>query len=144
LLFVNSAAVEHQTGTRDMNQMGGLGAKMPFSSVTSLIATFSAAGVPPMAGFWSKLMIIIALWQCSHYAYATIAILASVITLAYLLSMQRKVFFGILPDSLQHIRESDTGTVLAAVVLAAIILAAGLFFPLLFNSFIVPIDSFLK
>jgi multicomponent Na+:H+ antiporter subunit D len=144
LLFVNSAAVEQRTGTRDMTRMGGLGAKMPFSNATSLIASFSAAGVPPMAGFWSKLMIIIALWQRSHYAYAAIAILASVITLAYLLSMQRKVFFGVLSENLRNIKEADAGIVLASVVLATIIIGTGVLFPLLFNSFMVPIDSFFK
>jgi multicomponent Na+:H+ antiporter subunit D len=144
LLFVNSAAVELQTGSTDLNKMGGLGAKMPFSNATSLIATFSAAGIPPTAGFWSKLIIIIALWQGGHYAYASIAILIGVITLAYLLLIQRKVFFGILPDELKNIKEAGIWIVLPAVVLAAIILGVGLFFPLLFNSFVVPVSSFLK
>lgn len=144
LLFVNSAAVEQRTGTTDMNRMGGLGTKMPFTSVTSLIAFLSTAGVPPMAGFWSKLIIIMALWQGSHYVYAFIAVLASVITLAYLLMMQRKVFFGILSDNLQDVREAGYGIVLPAVALATITVAVGLIFPLVFNSVIMPIGSFLK
>ena len=144
LLFVNSAAVEQQVGSTDMNKMGGLDAKMRFSSITSLIAMLSAAGVPPLAGFWSKLLIIIALWQRSYYAYAFVAILTSVITLAYLLSIQRRVFFGILPDNLQNITEAGIGIILPACLLAMIIVGVGLFFPLLFNSFMVPIDSLLK
>jgi len=94
LLFVNSAAVEKQSGTTDMNKLGGLGTKMPVTNATSLIAFLSTAGVPPLAGFWSKLIIVIALWQNGLHAYASIAVLASVLTLAYLLMMQRKVFFG--------------------------------------------------
>jgi multicomponent Na+:H+ antiporter subunit D len=144
LLFVNSVAVEQQTGTTDMNNMGGLEKRMPYSNVTSLVAVLSAAGVPPLAGFWSKLLIIIALWQCNHRGYAIVAILASIITLAYLLSIQRKVFFGILPDKLQHIKEAGIGIILPAAVLAGIILGIGLFFPMLFNSFMVPINSFFK
>jgi len=144
LLFVNSAAVEQQTGTTDMNKMGGLESKMPYSNATSLVAVLSAAGVPPLAGFWSKLLIIIALWQTSHYGYAIVAILAGIVTLAYLLVMQRRVFFGILPDSLVNIKEAGIGIILPAVVLAGVIIGVGLFFPMLFNSFMVPIDSFLK
>ena len=144
LLFINSAAVEQQTGTTDMNEMGGLESKMRCSSITSLIAMLSAAGVPPLAGFWSKLLIIIALWQCGYYAYAIIAVLASIITLAYLLAIQRKVFFGVLPDKLQNIKEAGVGITLPAVILAAIILAVGLFFPMFFNSFMVPVDSIFK
>lgn len=144
LLFVNSAAVEQQIGSTDMNKMGGLGAKMPVSNATSLIAMFSAAGIPPAAGFWSKLIIIIALWQSGYYAYATIAIVVGVITLAYLLAIQRKVFFGILPDELKNIKEAGIWIVLPAVVLASIIIGIGVFFPLLFNSFLVPVSSFFK
>ena len=89
-------------------------------------------------------MIIIALWQGSHYVYAFIAILVSVITLAYLLSIQRKVFFGILPDNLKDTKEAGIWIVIPAVILAAIIIGVGIFFPLLFNSFMVPVSSFFK
>jgi multicomponent Na+:H+ antiporter subunit D len=127
-----------------MNRMGGLGARMPVTSVTSLIGFLSAAGVPPTSGFWSKLIILVALWQSHHYIYAFIAILASVVTLAYLLSMQRKVFFGILSEKLQDIREAGYGIVLPAVVLAGITVGVGLLFPVAFNSVVMPIGSFLK
>jgi proton-translocating NADH-quinone oxidoreductase chain N len=144
LLFVNSAAVEEQLGTTDMNQMGGLGSKMPFTNATSLVAFLSTAGVPPLSGFWSKLVIIIALWQAGLHAYAFIAILASVLTLGYLLLMQRRVFFGILSPKWENVTEARAGIVIPAVVLAAIIIGVGLCFPLMFNSFLLPVGSFLK
>jgi multicomponent Na+:H+ antiporter subunit D len=94
LLFANAGAVESRTGTRDMDKMGGLASRMPWTGLTSVLATLSAAGVPPLAGFWSKLIIVMALWMSEYYAYATVAVLTSIITLAYLLFMQRRVFFG--------------------------------------------------
>ena len=144
LLFVNSAAVEKQSGTTDMNKLGGLGARMPVTSITSLIAFLSTAGVPPLAGFWSKLIIVIALWQKGLYTYAVIAVLAGILTLAYLLMMQRKVFFGILADGLQNVKEAGFGIVLPASVLAAITVGVGVLFPLMFNSVLMPISNFLK
>jgi multicomponent Na+:H+ antiporter subunit D len=144
LLFVNSAAVEQQTGTTDMNKLGGLGARMPVTNATSLIAFLSTAGVPPLAGFWSKLIIVIALWQSAHYVYAFLAILASVITLAYLLSMQRRVFFGILSDSLKEVKEAGFGIVFPAVVLAIITIGVGLLFPFIAGGFITPAVAFLN
>jgi multicomponent Na+:H+ antiporter subunit D len=117
---------------------------MPYSNATNLIAIFSTSGIPPMAGFWSKLVIIMALWQMGHFAYAAIAIFVSVITLAYLLTIQRKVFFGILPNELKHIKEAGIWIVIPAVTLAIIIIGTGLCFPLLFNSFIMPVSSFFK
>jgi len=144
LLFVNSAAVETQSGTTDMNKLGGLGTKMPVTNATSLIAFLSTAGVPPLAGFWSKLIIVIALWQNGLHTYATIAVLASVLTLAYLLLMQRKVFFGKLADGLVNVKEAGWGITAAASILATITVGVGVLFPWMFNSVLMPISSFLK
>jgi multicomponent Na+:H+ antiporter subunit D len=144
LLFVNSAAVEEQLGTTDMGQMGGLGARMPVTNITSLIAFLSTAGVPPLSGFWSKLIIVLALWQSGHYGYAVLAVLASVLTLAYLLGMQRRVFFGILAERWSEVREAGLGITLPALLLAAITVGVGVAFPLVFDSFMVPVASFLK
>jgi proton-translocating NADH-quinone oxidoreductase chain N len=144
LLFVNSAAVEEQLGTTDMSQMSGLGSRMPVTNITSLIAFLSTAGVPPLAGFWSKLMIVAALWQSGHYGYALIAVLAGVLTLAYLLVIQRRVFFGILAEKWSGLREAGLGITAPAIALAAITVGVGLAFPLAFNSFLLPVGSFLK
>jgi len=143
LLFVNSAAIESRLGTTDMDKMGGLSAKMPVTGATSVIGMLSAAGIPPLAGFWSKLIIVIALWQAGHTAYAAIAVLASILTLAYLLIMQRRVFFGKLGAGLDDTREAMPGITSAAVVLAAIIVGAGVFFPVFYNVIIVPIQEML-
>ena len=53
-LFLGSGSVIHSTGTEDMRQMGGLGKKMPVTSLTMLIGCLSIAGFPFFAGFWSK------------------------------------------------------------------------------------------
>ena len=142
-LFVNSAAVEAQTGTRNMNELGGLQSRMPVTSTTSLIAFLSTAGVPPLSGFWSKLIIIIALWTSGHQIYAMLAVLTSVITLAYFLSMNHRVFFGILLDKLANIKEAKPGILVPAVLLSLIIIGVGIFFPFILNTFILPVQSIL-
>lgn len=141
LLFVNSAAVESSLNTRDMDKMAGLAAKMPVTGATSIIASLSAAGIPPLAGFWSKLIIVIALWLSGYYLYAVIAVLGSVLTLAYFLSMQRRVFFGKLKDQFTNIKEAGPALTLPALILAGIIIATGVFFPLMLKTFIVPAGS---
>ncbi|MFH0940395.1 MAG: proton-conducting transporter membrane subunit, partial [Candidatus Omnitrophota bacterium] len=138
LLFVNAAAVEKQTGLKDMDKMSGLAARMPLTGTASIVASLSAAGIPPLAGFWSKFMIIVALWMSRYYGYATIAILASVVTLGYLLTMQRKIFFGNPDASSSSVQEAPFSLSLAAVVLSAIIIGAGLFFPYILKVFIFP------
>jgi len=143
LLFVNSAAVEKEAGTNDMNRMGGLSYRMPVTGATSVIGFLSTSGMPPLSGFWSKLLIIIALWQSSHYAYASVAILASLITLAYFLMMQRKVFFGKLAEGLENVKEAPFGILFTSVTLAVIIIGVGVFFPVIFNNFILPTKEIL-
>jgi len=143
LLFVNSAAVEKETGTCDMTKMGGISQKMPVTGTTSVIALLSTCGIPPLAGFWSKLMIVMALWQADYYAYATLAILGSIITLTYFLSMQRRVFFGKLASGMENLREAGGGMVTVSIILAAITVGAGIFFPFVFTNIISPIKELL-
>ena len=63
LLFLNSGSVQQATGTRNLDEMGGLAKRMPVTAATNLVGSLSIAGVPPLGGFWSKLLIIIALVQ---------------------------------------------------------------------------------
>jgi multicomponent Na+:H+ antiporter subunit D len=138
LLFINSAAVEDRTGTENLNELGGLQAKMPVTSITSLIAFLSTAGIPPLSGFWSKLIIVVALWQSGNVVFAFIAVIASVITLAYFLNLQRYVFFGKLKEGLENVTEAKYEYVFPAVFLALITICAGVFFHNVINTIIFP------
>jgi multicomponent Na+:H+ antiporter subunit D len=142
LLFVNAAAVDASTGTTDMTRLGGLSSRMRSTGITSLVGFLSAAGIPPLAGFWSKLLIIIALFKAGHPYYASLAILGSVVTLAYFLVMQRRVFFGQLVSGLENTREAGAWIVAPSIILAAITVGIGVFFPYLVNSIVVPIKVF--
>lgn len=143
LLFVNAAAVERQTGTTDMSKLGGLGGRMPVTGFTNVIALLSTAGIPPLAGFWSKLMIVIALWQAQYYGYAALAVLFSVVTLAYMLIMHRRVFFGKTPANLSTVQDAPVALLVPAVLLAAVTVGVGLGFPWLFNTFLFPLSGLL-
>ncbi|MFA5157103.1 MAG: proton-conducting transporter membrane subunit [Candidatus Omnitrophota bacterium] len=143
LLFVNSAAVGLQAGTTEMDDLGGLSSRMPVTSVTSIIGFLSASGIPPLSGFWSKLLIIIALWSAGQHFYALAAALASILTLAYLLIMQRKVFFGKLAPGLESVKEAGLGFSLVSIALALVTIMAGLFFPAVFVSVFEPVKQIL-
>ena len=136
LLFVNSASLEHRLDTTDMNAMGRLGSKMPVTAVTSVLGSLSAAGVPPLAGFWSKLIIIVALWQANLYAYAVVAVFLSVVTLAYLLLMQRRVFFGQSDSQSPLAGKARFELIAGELLLAGITVGVGLALPWLWGSFL--------
>ena len=131
-LFANCAAVEEQTGSVEMDKMGGLAERMPVTGITSAIAALSTAGLPPLSGFWSKLLIVIALWASGHYFYAALAVLASLLTLAYFLSWQRQVFFGELTEEMKKVTEAKIGLLIPAVFLCGITIGLGLLLPLLY------------
>ncbi|MHC4158631.1 MAG: proton-conducting transporter transmembrane domain-containing protein [Planctomycetota bacterium] len=56
-LFLCGGAVEQATGTADLEELGGLGKKMPLTFITFLIAALSVSGIPPLNGFVSKWMV---------------------------------------------------------------------------------------
>jgi len=128
LLFVDAAAILHQTGTRDMDQMGGLAHKMPVTGVSSVLGLLSMAGIPPLSGFWSKLLIVMAVWQVSS-GLAIAALCASALTLGYFLILQKKVFFGKVAPNMQEVKECNGSLQFVQVLLSAINVLAGLLFP---------------
>jgi NADH-quinone oxidoreductase subunit L len=54
LLFLSAGSVIHGVGTNDMMSMGGLRKKMPITATVFIIGALALAGIPPLAGFWSK------------------------------------------------------------------------------------------
>ena len=54
LLFLGAGAVIHAVGTNDIFEMGGLGRKMPQTTIVFVVGTLSLAGIPFFGGFFSK------------------------------------------------------------------------------------------
>jgi multicomponent Na+:H+ antiporter subunit D len=122
LLFLNSGSIIYATSERNMSKLGGLKNKMPVTSGSSLIASLSIAGVPPVAGFWSKLLIILGAIKAGYYFAGFWAVIVSILTLAYYLRMQRLVFYG---EEKIEAKESPPVMVFAMILLAIIALAGG-------------------
>jgi multicomponent Na+:H+ antiporter subunit D len=138
LLFLTSGSIQQATGTRNLDEMGGLAKRMPFTAATNLIGSLSIAGVPPLNGFWSKLLIIMALIQAGHPVFALIAVLASVLTLWYYLLIQRKAFFGKLNERWAAVKEAPFWMTASTVLLASLCVGVGLFFSVTIKSWIQP------
>jgi multicomponent Na+:H+ antiporter subunit D len=138
LLFLTSGSVQQATGTRDMDDMGGLAKRMPVTAVTNLVGSLSIAGVPPLNGFWSKLLIIVALVQAGHPVFAVIAVLVSVLTLWYYLIMQRKAFFGKLNEKWAAVKEAPFWMTAATVFLALLCVGIGILFSSTVSTWVQP------
>ena len=57
LLFEGAGAVLHATGSRDFDQLGGLGKRMPTTAATFLVGAAAISGLPPLNGFASELLV---------------------------------------------------------------------------------------
>jgi len=130
-LFVNAAALEQKAGTCDIDRMGGLGEKMPVTATSAALAFLSAAGIPPLAGFWSKLLIIIACWQAGYIVFAAAALFASILTLAYFLRLNSKVFFGEPAEDMDNVKEAGKPLCFAEILTSCITVGLGLGLPAL-------------
>ena len=63
LLFLEAGVIEHATGTRDMDRLGGLVHRLPRTAVITLVGTLGIAALPPLNGFVSEWLIFQGLFQ---------------------------------------------------------------------------------
>ncbi len=128
-LFLCAGAFEFRTGTREKGELGGLMKKMPITSTTCSIASLSISGVPPFNGFWSKLIIILALLKAGYWIYGSIAVLAAFLTLISFVRLQGSVLFGKLPEKFAGVKEAPFAMTLPLIVLAILCIGIGLAYP---------------
>jgi len=94
LLFLGAGSVIHAVGgEQDMRKMGGLKSFIPWTFLTMGIATLAIAGVPPLAGFWSKDEILWKAYQTSA-VYWGIGVVTAFITSFYMFRLLYMTFFG--------------------------------------------------
>ena len=134
LLFLCAGAVLHETGTTDLDRLGGLSKKMPVTTVLFLVGAFSISGIPPFNGFASKWLIYQATYQKAvesgniGFMLVTVCCLVtSTLTLASFVKVTQSVFFGQLPKEYEHVKEVPFGMRLGMGILAALCILTGIF-----------------
>jgi NADH-quinone oxidoreductase subunit L len=129
-LFLGAGSVIHALGgAQDITKMGGLARKIPITFVTFAVATAAIAGIPPLAGFFSKDEI---LWFAlaserggSSFLFA-LAALTALLTAFYMFRLLWLTFFGASrmdAATERHVHESPpsmTGVLVVLAVLSAI------------------------
>ena len=74
LLFLGAGAVAHATGTREIDHLGGLLKRMPWTGLTFLIGAVAISGLPPLNGFVSELLIYLGAFHGLTSAASTTAV----------------------------------------------------------------------
>jgi multicomponent Na+:H+ antiporter subunit D len=105
LLFLCAGAVFYRIGTWDLDRMGGLSKKMPFTTFCFFIGALAISGVPPFNGFVSKWMLYVGTYQKEYYFFTVVLILASVGTLSSFLKALDSAFLGQLKDEFREVKD---------------------------------------
>ena len=126
LLFLAAGAIYYATGKRDLNEMGGLARRMPFTTAMFVIAAAAISGLPPFNGFVSKLLIYESVFAV-HPALTVVALLTSVLTLASFVKVFQTAFLGPEKSVFTGVREVPSGMLFGMGVLTLAVLGATLF-----------------
>ncbi|MFX1492289.1 MAG: complex I subunit 5 family protein [Promethearchaeota archaeon] len=119
ILFFNAGAVEHETGTKDLNKLGGLLRSMPTTGYVMLIGSLAIAGVPLLNGFISKWMVYNACIAAGQPVFAFIAIFTSALTFAVFLRLLCSVFLGTTSATTANVHSAPKSMAAPSIVLAA-------------------------
>lgn len=128
-LFMMAGNVDHETGTRDVRQLGGLRKEMPYTMAGGLLAGLSMAGLPPLFGFIGKEVTYEAAFHfgSAGYLIVAVALLSNAALLAGALVVGYKPFFGTREAALTRTpHEAPLSMWLGPGVLAALGLLFGL------------------
>jgi len=129
LLFLSAGAVIHSlNGEQDIRKMGGLSKRIPITYNVFFIGTLAIAGIPPLAGFWSKDEIMAHAFVNHHYVLYLFAAIGAFLTSFYMFRLTYLTFYGqsrVAPEVDHHIHESPPVMTVPLMVLAGLAILGG-------------------
>lgn len=124
LLFLCAGSVIHAIHSNDIWSAGGLFKPMKITAITFVIAALSLAGIPPLAGFWSKDEILIAVFNSGNMVLFSFAIITVFLTAFYIFRLFFVVFMGKEKEK-SHAHESPMVMTIPLMFLAILSIIAG-------------------
>lgn len=133
LLFLAAGAVIHAVETQDLFRLGGLRKTMRITSIGFLIGGLSLAGIPPLAGFFSKDDVLGSVYVAAqthplYWPFFLLALVTVFMTAYYIFRAWFLTFSGTAPrdPTLPHAHEAPWTMTVPIVVLSALAVVAGL------------------
>ncbi len=137
-LFLSAGAVEKETGTTNLEKLGGLAQKMPVTAACFLIMALAISGVWPFNGFFSKELVYDAALERGWIFYF-IAVLGSFFTAASFLKLGHAAFLGRLNKENEKTKEAHSSMLLPMIIIAFVCVIFGVFNQLPLHNLIQPI-----
>ncbi len=96
-LFLGAGAVETFRGTGQLGRVSGLARSHPVLAAAFVVSALSLAGLPPLSGFFGKLLLIDAAFEAGRYGIGAVAVVVSFFTLMSMLKVWNGVFWNTPP-----------------------------------------------
>ena len=123
LLFLGAGVIIHAAHTQDMREMGGLARHLPVTTAAFGAGALALAGVPPLAGFFSKDEILAVLLHEHLYVAFGVVVFASALTAFYMTRLWFRVFMG--PEQTENLHEAHVSMLIPLSVLGIVTAVAG-------------------
>ena len=129
LLFLGSGSVIHATEEQDMNNLGGLAARMPVTAIVFAIGTLAMVGIIPLSGFWAKDEVLHAVDKNESLLIYLVLLSSLFITGLYMARLYIRTFFFQSRNhhAAEHAHDAPSAMTVPLVLLAALTLVTGLF-----------------
>jgi NADH-quinone oxidoreductase subunit N len=108
----------------NISDLAGMSKTHPMVAAAMAVFMFSMAGIPPLAGFFSKLYIFLAVIKAEFYGLAIIAVLSSVVGAFYYLRIIKVVYFDEQAEPLNKPISPSLGFVIAGCALIIVLFIA--------------------
>ncbi len=126
LAFLAAGSIIHRLGTRNINDLIGIGRNMPVTAVCLSIALLALGGVPSLNGFMSKWMLFSSAINAGLPVLALVGILNSGFSVGYYLWIIHRLIL-LKPVSNREINEKSLSIMLPLIVLAALCILIGVY-----------------
>lgn len=123
--FLAAGLVLLKLGRSDLNAYNGLGKRMPYTAFTMTLAFLALAGVPPLNGFWSKLLLFLSVANGPFGWLAVAGILNSAFSLGYYAWVIKRMYLDE-PEGNEKVKEPLAFIVVFAIA-CGLIIGIGLF-----------------
>jgi NADH-quinone oxidoreductase subunit L len=127
LLFLGAGSVIHAVHSNELSDMGGLFGKMKLTGATFIVGALALAGIPGLAGFFSKDTILEALYERQAWGPFAMLLAAAFLTAFYMGRVICLAFFGKPSKKAEHAHESGPSMAAPLVALALLSIGAGWF-----------------
>ncbi len=134
-LFLVSGVARRLQGSYQLDRLGGLFQTAPALTAIFMISAFSLAGIPPLSGFWAKLILVKASLDMTGYIIAATALGVGLLTLFSMAKIWAAAFWGDTPHTAANSAEQSwktfslaqkTALYLPMILLGALTLTIGL------------------